>query len=511
MKKIAVPIVIAALTAVGTVWGYQKIQENYSGSSQEMTSGFKTTNSGIRYASNSGAGYGEPIDFTSAAENSVRSVVQIKVKKEGKTVNAPVWDPFQDFFGGGGGRKMQQFKQPDVTGEGSGVIISKDGYILTNNHVVAGADEVQVTFNTRNTMTAKVVGVDPQTDLAVIKIDANDLPVITFGNSDEVKLGQWVLAVGYPLNLDVTVTAGIVSAKGRSIGINSRQSNRAVESFIQTDAAINPGNSGGALVNTQGQLVGINSAIASPTGSYAGYGYAVPSNLARKVANDIIKFGTVKRGYLGATLADLDKINEDQAKELGVSHVDYNDGKGVYVSDVIKGSGAAVAGLKKGDMITAVNGTQVNSSSVLIEQIARYHPGDKVQVDYTRNGKPNTIHVELKDQKFTERLVADAGGTIKAMGATLKPLSQADAKKNGLEGGVVVSSVEKGVLKNVGVKDGFVIISINGSEVTSINDLQEALDNSKGMVQLEGTYIGRSQGRYFYSFPYNRGAEMEAN
>ncbi|HRP88455.1 MAG TPA: trypsin-like peptidase domain-containing protein [Edaphocola sp.] len=511
MKRIAVPIVIAALTAVGTVWGYQKIQENNNGNSFGNNGNYETTKSGIRYASNSGAGYGQPIDFTEAAESSVKSVVQIKIKKEGKTVSAPVWDPFEDFFGGGGGRRMQQYKQPDVTGEGSGVIISSDGYILTNNHVVAGADEVQVTFNTRNTMTAKVIGTDPQTDLAVIKIDANNLPAITMGNSDEVKLGQWVLAVGYPLNLDVTVTAGIVSAKGRSIGINRRQSNSAVESFIQTDAAINPGNSGGALVNTQGQLVGINSAIASPTGSYAGYGYAVPSNLAKKVADDIIRFGSVKRGYMGATLADLDKMTEDQAKELGVSKNDFEKGKGVYVSDVLKGSGAENGGLKKGDMITAVNGTPTKNSAVLIEQIARYHPGDKVQIDYLRAGKANTTHVELKDNKSTQSLVANAGASVKVMGATLKPLNQSEAKNYGLNGGVLVTGIDKGVLKNVGVKEGFIITNVNGTDITSVNDLQDALANSGGNVQLEGTYKGRSQGRYYYSFPYNGNSEMEAN
>src|SRR5690606_23625244 len=233
---------------------------------------------------------------------------------------------------------------------------------------------------------------DPATDLAVLKIDGKDLPAITFGNSDEVKLGQWVLAVGFPLNLDATVTAGIVSAKGRSIGINARQSSRAIESFIQTDAAVNPGNSGGPLVNTQGQLIGINSAIASPTGAYAGYSYAVPSNLARKVADDIIKFGKVKRGYLGASLIDLDKISPEQAKELGIPEEKLKS-NGVYIAEVLKGSGAEKAGLKKGDMVTAINGVPTNSTSILMEQVARYHPGDKVQVDFVRGKESHRIHV----------------------------------------------------------------------------------------------------------------------
>jgi len=503
MKKIAIPIVASALTAIGSVWAYEKIQDNnFNNAPQSWNTG--TTKSGLHYASNSGDVTGQPVDFTYAAESGVKSVVHIKIKKAGKTITAPVWDPFADFFGGGGGQqRMQQYKQPDVEGGGSGVIISNDGYILTNNHVVAGADEVLVTINTRNTLTAKVIGTDPETDLAVIKVEAKNLPAVTFGNSDEVKLGQWVLAVGFPLNLDATVTAGIVSAKGRSIGINQRQSNRAVESFIQTDAAINPGNSGGALVNTQGQLVGINSAIASPTGTYAGYGYAVPSNLARKVADDIIKFGDVRRGYLGAALADLDRLTEKEAEEIGVSKSDYNNGVGVYVSDVVKGSGAAAAGLKKGDMILAVNGVATNSSATLIEQVARYHPGDKVQVDYSRAGKASKIHVELKDQKSTEQLTAVQGGGAKALGALLKPLTKQEAGTLGVDGGLSVVEVGKGELASTGVKPGFVILSVNDQVVKNMAELKSALSNAEGMVQLSGTYPGNRRGQYYFSFPYS--------
>lgn len=504
MKKIAIPIVASALTALGSVWAYEKIQDNnFNTEPQSWNAG--TTKSGLHFASNSGAAMGQPVDFSDAAENTVKSVVHIKIKKAGKTITAPVWDPFADFFGGGGQQRMQQYKQPDVEGGGSGVIISNDGYILTNNHVVAGADEVLVTINTRTTLTAKVIGTDPQTDLAVIKVEAKNLSAVTFGNSDEVRLGQWVLAVGFPLNLDATVTAGIVSAKGRSIGINQRQSNRAVESFIQTDAAINPGNSGGALVNTQGQLIGINSAIASPTGSYAGYGYAVPSNLARKVADDIIKFGDVRRGYLGASLADLDRMTEKEAEEVGVSKADYNNGLGVYVSDIVKGSGAESAGLKKGDMITAINGVATNSSAVLIEQIARYHPGDKVQVDYSRSGKAGKVHVELKDQKSTEQLTAVQGGGAKALGALLKPLTKQEAGTLGIDGGLSVVEVGKGELASTGVKPGFVILSVNDQAVKSMAELRNALNNAEGMVQISGTYPGNRRGQYYFSFPYSGG------
>lgn len=500
MKKIAIPIVVSALTAAGSIWAFQSYQNSAAGVSGAAT---HKTPAGLHYASNSGAVVGQPVDFTDAAESTVKSVVHIRTTKAGKTVMAR--DPFADLFGMGGG--MQEYKMPDAQGGGSGVIISNDGYILTNNHVVAGADEVQVTFNNRNTQTAKVVGTDPSTDLAVLKIDGNDMPAITFGNSDEVKLGQWVLAVGFPLNLDATVTAGIVSAKGRSIGINSRQSNRAIESFIQTDAAVNPGNSGGPLVNTQGQLVGINSAIASPTGSYAGYSYAVPSNLARKVADDIIKFGTVRRGYLGASLIDLDKINEKQAEELGVPK-DKLRSNGVYVADILKGSGSEKAGLKKGDLITAINGVTTNSSSVLMEQVARYHPGDKVQVEYMRGNSANKVHVELKDQKATEELTVASGGGFKALGASLRPLNKQEAANYGVSKGLVVADAGKGELARAGIKAGFVILSVNDNEVASMSDLREALDDSEGVVNMRGTYEGNRRGQYYYSFPYSGGNAM---
>jgi serine protease Do len=355
-----------------------------------------------------------------------------------------------------------------------------------------------------------VVGTDPSTDLAVLKIDGKDFPPIVFGNSDEVKLGQWVLAVGFPLNLDATVTAGIVSAKGRSIGINQRQSNRAIESFIQTDAAVNPGNSGGPLVNTQGQLIGINSAIASPTGTYAGYSYAVPSNLARKVADDIIKFGSVRRGYIGASLLDLDKISEKQAEELGVTK-DKMKVDGVYVADVLKGSGAEKAGLKKGDVITAINGVATRSSSVLMEQVARYHPGDKVQVDFVRGNSAQKIHVELKDQQATESLTAAAGGGFKAMGATLRPLNKQELSSFGLSKGLIVADPGKGALASSGVKSGFVIFSINDQEVATAAELREALEKGGGAVTLKGTYEGNRRGQYYYSFPYSGGSALEVD
>lgn len=493
MKKLAIPVIAATVfTSVATVWAYDKIQDQQQ-TNPSIQNKQSVAASDLHYASNSGAIVGQPIDFTTAAENTVKSVVHIRTMKQGKTVMAR--DPF-DFWGDGG---LQQFKMPDAQGGGSGVIISADGYILTNNHVVDGADEVQVTFNTRNTQTAKVVGKDPATDLAILKIEGQNFPALAFGNSDEVKLGQWVLAVGYPLNLDATVTAGIVSAKGRSIGINQRQSNRAIESFIQTDAAVNPGNSGGALVNTQGQLIGINSAIASPTGTYAGYSYAIPSNLARKIANDLIKFGSVQRGYIGVSLGDLNNMTEEQAKELGISKSDYENANGVFVGEVLEGSGAAKAGIKKGDFITAINGTAVNSSSVLTEQIARYNPGDKVSIDYLRNGKPLKTNIQLSANNGTLAKASISGASYSDLGAGFKALSQQEAQSMGVDGGIQVESIGDGALKNyTGIKKGFIITSVNGKAVKDINAFRDALGEGD-MVQLGGTYPG-NRGSYYYSF-----------
>jgi S1-C subfamily serine protease len=274
---------------------------------------------------------------------------------------------------------------------GSGVIINDKGYIVTNNHVVENADELLVTLNDKNDYKAKVIGTDPSTDLAVIKIEGNDFPSLNFANSDEVRIGQWILAIGYPLNLETTVTSGIVSAKARSIGINSRNSDAPIESFIQTDAAVNPGNSGGALINTDGDLIGINSAIASPTGSYAGYSYAIPSNLVKRVVSDIIKYGTSKRAYLGIMLGSDQMSDADRQR----NHIP--DGNGVYVMQVADGSAASQAGMRQGDFITKINGRVINTATELIGKISSLHPGDKVDITYVRNGSESTTTAILQD------------------------------------------------------------------------------------------------------------------
>lgn len=482
MKRTIVPVIItAAVTSLLTMWGFSKLSDKrifFSGDNKIP----------IHYASGSGVSATQPVDFSPAAESSVKSVVHVKTMTQGKTVMAQ--DPF-GFYG------PQQYRMPDQMGAGSGVIISEDGYIITNNHVVQGADQVQVTFNDRNTQIAKVVGTDPSTDIAVLKIDGDNLPYMELGNSDNVKLGQWVLAVGYPLNLEATVTAGIVSAKGRSIGLNeSRARSGAVESYIQTDAAVNPGNSGGALVNTQGQLVGINAAIASPTGSYAGYSYAIPSNLAQKVASDIIKFGTVQRGYLGAELADLNKMNEKTAEQLGLSSGDFRNAKGVFVSRVVPNSGAAAAGLKKGDFITMINGMAVNSVPQLTEQVARFHPGDKVSVSYIRGGNPYNVSVELRNLSGATSL--NKGSTLAFSGAALRNLTSAEASKLGVEGGVMVTGVTPGsAAQKSNIQKGFVIVNVNDEAVSNVTDFQNIASQASDGVQIGGIYPGR-RGMYYY-------------
>lgn len=486
MRKIILPVIVtAALTSMVSVWGFSQL-------SKKQTFLQNNDRLPVHYVSNSLDPATQPVDFSNAAESSVKSVVHIMTLTEGKTVIAR--DPYDPF-----GMSGREYRMPSQMGSGSGVIISPDGYIVTNNHVVHGADKVQVTFNDRNTQIAKVIGTDPATDLAIIKINGTDFPYMTLGNSDDIKLGQWVLAVGYPLNLDCTVTAGIVSAKSRSIGINRNRSRDAIESFIQTDAAVNPGNSGGALVNTAGLLIGINSAIASPTGSYAGYSYAIPSNIVQKVANDIIKYGKVERGYLGVQLYDLDKMDIRSAEKLGISQEDYKNMRGVYVSGIVENSGAEKAGLKKGDFITSVNGITVHSSPELMVQVSRYHPGDKISIAYERQGKTYQSSVELNNLSGTVA-INDQKGTDNLLGASMRNLSAQEAKKLNLEGGVMITDIQDGILQSqTNIKPGFVIFSINDQTIKNLDELRTALDQPEDNLQIAGIYPGKS-GIYYYGF-----------
>ncbi|OJW84391.1 MAG: hypothetical protein BGO69_11610 [Bacteroidetes bacterium 46-16] len=487
MKFKLFPVVItAALTSVLTLG----IAARYQNHIPFVTS--QNTTLPVNYASytdgstvlknNAGA-----VDFQNAAEGSVKAVVHIKTTTKARAVVAD--DPFSQMFGDMFGQR--QYYIPPQMGSGSGVVISPDGYIVTNNHVVAGADQVTVTFNDRYTTTANVVGTDASTDIALLKVNEKNLPYMAFGNSDNVHLGQWVLAVGYPLTLDATVTAGIISAKGRSLGINKSQSALPIESFIQTDAAVNPGNSGGALVNTDGQLIGINSAIASPTGSYAGYSYAIPSNIVQKVANDLMQYGSVQRGYMGINYLDRKSATPEQVSTYGLDHND-----GIYVNAVLDNSGAAKAGLRKGDFITQVNGVAVHAAPEMLEQVARYKPGDNISITYTRGSKEYKAMVELRNEAGTTGIIK-GDSDVKLLGARFRSLSSNEKRKLGLNGGIVVTDPGDGQLaRETEIKKGYVITSINDQPVSSLEELQLILASGRSL-KIGGMYPGY-RGMYYY-------------
>ncbi|MFI5196210.1 MAG: Do family serine endopeptidase [Chitinophagales bacterium] len=485
MKYKLFPVIItAALTSVITLFAVSHFQRQVPYFNDTNTTKPVPVNYAA-YSNNASANAG-PVNFEPAAEASVKAVVHIKTTTNARTIIDNSNDMFSQLFG------QRQYYIPSQQGSGSGVVISPDGYIVTNNHVVADANEVTVTFNDRYTTTAKVVGADPSTDIAVLKVEEHkSLPFMEFGNSDDTRLGQWVLAVGYPLSLDATVTAGIISAKGRSLGINKTQSASAIESFIQTDAAVNPGNSGGALVNTAGQLIGINSAIASPTGSYAGYSYAIPSNIVRKAVNDLMKYGSVQRAYMGIQYIDSKSLTTNDLEKLGISNAE-----GLYVASVVEKSGAAKAGIKKGDFIISINGETVSTQSELQEKIARYQPGDNVSVVYSRGGKEYTVTVQLTNIEGTTSIIK-AESSAKLLGATFRPLSDKEKSNYNISGGVMVTDLGSGAIaKQTQMKKGFVITGINDEAIKSMNDLQSAFAGSKNL-QIAGFYPGY-QGMYYY-------------
>ena len=502
-KNVIFTVLISALTTVGVLFGYNAYNHNSNNPN------FQAINipSNYKYAGfydDKGNPTPGPADFTQAAEAAIPGVVHIKTTTNPRQVNNNLpnqKNPFSDLFGGDddlfnqffGNGSGRQRMMPSMA-SGSGVIISDDGYIVTNNHVVAGADKVTVTLSDRKTYTAKVIGSDPSYDLAVVKVDAKNLPFIIYGNSDDVKIGQWVLALGYPLNLDATVTAGIISAKARHLGLNRDRTggnSLAVESFLQTDAAVNMGNSGGALINTNGQLVGINSAIASPTGYYNGYSYAIPVNIVKKVINDLIKYGSVQRGFLGAMFVDAGALTDQQKKQANVpSNVD-----GIYITDLTKTGGALEAGMKKGDVIRKINDVNINSSSELQEQLSNYKPGDKVNVTVERNGTLSTMKVTLKNSAGNYDIVK-ADEMLDNLGADLVTLDAKKAKEYGLDGGVVVKKIKEGAINDqTRMRDGFIITKADGKNVKSVDELRSIIGNDKE-VTISGFYPG-------YSEPYD--------
>lgn len=509
MKKIALIFLAAFIGGAAAIGGYKMLEHDTSNltlaEKQNVLFASNPTN-----ISSTGA-----VDFVQAAAAVSPAVVHIRTtfNSESSDSGSPM-DMMEEFFGGGRSGKARRTPK---AASGSGVILTPDGYIVTNNHVVENAEKIQVILSDRRKVEARVIGRDPNTDLALIKVDATDLPIVKMGNSDNVQVGEWVLAVGFPLDLQTTVTAGIVSAKSRQIGILGRdqqqpteeeyeeyqrtgkytpKTNSAIESYIQTDAAINPGNSGGALVNASGELIGINSAIASQSGTNEGYGFAIPVNLAKKILEDFKKYGAVKRGYVGVTFQEL---NADVAEDLKI-----NDVSGLYVNDVLPNGGGAAAGIRKGDIIKKVDGKEVFASPDLQEKIGRLSPGDKVQLTISRDGKEQNVAVTLRGDASISRPKAvlaarTTGTTIDKLGAAFAPASPGLKAKYGAKYGVVVTAVEPGKLfDSFDMEKGRLITTVNGRPVNSARDVEAALPTSRnGKTTISG--VGPN-GNYTISF-----------
>lgn len=443
---------------------------------------------------------GQPVDLTFAAEKSLPSVVYIKNTQNSKVQTVEYSDPFEDFFSdpfggffgrgqGNGGRRQRQVQTPKRQAAGSGVIISADGYIVTNNHVVDGADELTVTLNDNKEYSARIIGADATTDLALVKIDAKQLPAIVIANSDNVKVGEWVLAVGNPLGLNNTVTAGIVSAKARSMG-------QGVSSMIQTDAAINQGNSGGALVNTRGELIGINAMLASPNGSNIGYGFAIPTSIMNKVVADLKQYGNVQRALIGIQGTDVNDY-VDREKDKG-NDVDLGTMEGIYIAKVVDEGAAAEAGLKEGDVITHIDGQKIKSFGELQNIIAQKRPGDKITINYLRDKKKQTATLTLKNEQGNTKVVKNAD--IDVLGGQFRALSNQQKEQLNIGYGLEVLKVNGGKLKDAGVPKGFIIQRINDKSVKSIEDLQdvvkEASTSKEPVLYIQGIYPTGKKG-YF--------------
>ena len=448
----------------------------------------------------------QPVDLTQAAENSLHAVVHIKSTQQAKEQTVTVRDPFAEIFGdifGNGGRQQRRVQTQPRVGFGSGVIISKDGYIVTNNHVIDGADEIIVKLNDNREFKGRMIGTDPNSDLALVKIEGDDFPTIPVGDSDALKVGEWVLAVGNPFNLTSTVTAGIVSAKARTLGVYGIGG---VESLIQTDAAINQGNSGGALVNAKGELVGINAVLSSPTGAYAGYGFAIPTSVMTKVVSDLKQYGTVQRALLGikgtSLAGDGDMMSDqpidksgatlsDKRKEFGV--VD-----GVWVREIVDGGSAAGSDIKVDDVIIGIDGKKVQNFADLQEAIAQHRPGDKVTVKVMRDKKEKNINITLKNEQGTTKIVKDAGMEI--LGAAFKELPDDLKKQLNLGYGLQVTGVTSGKMADAGVRKGFIILKANDQPMRKVSDLEEvmkaAVKSPNQVLFLTGVFPSGKRGYY---------------
>ncbi len=461
-------------------------QPDYALLSDEVIDGNRINARAVNFDGSAGMG----VDLTTASENTINSVVHVTTKVVQTTFQR---DPFQEFFygPGAGGREFKQFG----SGSGSGVIVSSQGYIVTNNHVIENANEIEVILNDNSKYTAKLIGADPSTDIAVLKIEGENFQPISLGNSDDLRIGEWVLAVGNPFNLTSTVTAGIVSAKARNINLLSDRTNPNVvpiESFIQTDAAVNPGNSGGALVNTRGELVGINTAIASQTGSYAGYSFAVPVNLVEKVMRDLIDYGIVQRGYLGVQIAD---INQELKEKNKLPNT-----KGVYVSKVVAEGSADKAGMKDGEVILKIGSKEVNSVAELQEEIGKRRPGDKISLTVrTKDGDEDIKELVLRNSDGDTKLVSkEEIAKNFALGATFSTLTSKEMKELNISYGVKIASLNAGKLKSIGLQPGMIVLKLNNEAIESVEQLTAKLNGQNRGVLLE--VMSESGKRDYFGF-----------
>ena len=457
--------VVALSAGVAGVTAYAMMEKN-----QDNTSFYESfeTASPLRTAAFDASSM-QPVDLTKAAESTLNSVVHIMSIQRSKIQTIQGQPDIFDFFFGDGRGRQQQVQTPEQRGFGSGVIISKDGYIVTNNHVIDGADEINVKLHDGREMKGRVIGTDPTTDLALVKIEGDDFPAIVVGNSDNLKVGEWVLAVGNPFNLNSTVTAGIVSAKARSLGVY----NGGIESFIQTDAAINQGNSGGALVNAKGELVGINSVLSSPTGAYAGYGFAIPTSIMTKVVTDLKQYGTVQRALLGVAGRNMgdetypDEIRKEQ-KELGIN-------EGVQVVEVTEG-GSVDGILKVNDVIMELNGKKIKTMAELQGSLAKYRPGDKVTLKVWREKKEKNFTVTLKNAQGNTKIVKNAD--MQLLGAAFREVPSDLKKQLNLGYGVQVTGVSEGRMADCGIRKGFIILKANGKQLKTVQDLEEIMKSA---------------------------------
>lgn len=472
-KRIFGTIIIAAIGSFFGILGYALV---LNGNTHAQLLNLKSNAQSVYYSPDNLSGLP---DLTGAAEKSTLAVVHVKTQYMQNTASSS-GNPVLDFFYG-----YQQYQVP-VQSSGSGVIISEDGYIVTNNHVIDNSESIEVVLNDKRSFTAKLIGRDETTDLALLKIDVKNLPYLIYGNSDRLKIGEWVLAVGNPFNLTSTVTAGIVSAKARNINILSKQ--YAIESFIQTDAAVNPGNSGGALVNTNGELVGINTAIASKTGSYVGYSFAIPVNIVKKIIADILEFGEVQRAYMGITIADIDSKVAEQLKLDKI--------EGVYINGLSQQGAADNAGIQSGDIILKIQDINVNSVSEVLEQISKYRPGDKVIFSIKRKGDTKDVSIVLKNYKGDISVIKTTSYTLQ--GAKFQDLTPEEKSKFRLNFGIKVIELSNGKFRSTGMQEGFIITHFNRKPIKSFNELQEVMSKTHGGTYIDGIYPNGMTATYIF-------------